>query len=168
MKTRHVCVPMDLADWVLPPLVLTALPARCTGGSGDRGLEVCLGDCPWEYDALLEGLDWYCLKKNKKIKIKIRITGCNPKARPHRMNSRDVKRNHTRKKPLSRAFLLPRARIGNSLTERQLPRRSPTTLSTIQQHITTSYEHRMILAWIISAAWTTNRERVLRAMLIAK
>ena len=68
MKTRHVCVPMDLADWVLPSLVLTALPARCTGGSGDRGLDVCLGDCPWEYDALLEGLDWYCLKKNKKIK----------------------------------------------------------------------------------------------------
>lgn len=46
MKTRHVCVPMDLADWVLTPLVLTALPARCTGGSGDRGLDVCLGDCP--------------------------------------------------------------------------------------------------------------------------
>ena len=53
---------MDLLPWPPDPLGLAAVLGLWEGGTGTRGVEVCLGDLP-DDEAVLEGLDWYCKKR---------------------------------------------------------------------------------------------------------
>ena len=62
ISTDLVCVPMDLLPWAPVPLGFPAVLGLWEGGTGARGVAVCLGDLP-EDEPVLEGLDWYWKKK---------------------------------------------------------------------------------------------------------
>lgn len=63
--TDLVCVPMDLLPWPPDPLGFLAGLGLWEGGTGARGVEVCLGDWP-DDEAVLEGLDWYWKRKKNR------------------------------------------------------------------------------------------------------
>ena len=53
---------MDLLPWAPVPLGFPAVLGLWEGGTGARGVAVCLGDLP-EDEPVLEGLDWYWKKR---------------------------------------------------------------------------------------------------------
>ena len=58
---------MDLLPWAPVPLGFPAVLGLWEGGTGARGVAVCLGDLP-EDEPVLEGLDWYWKKKERVLK----------------------------------------------------------------------------------------------------